>query len=548
MPKNCSSNKRDLIVSRHYNYKKCIHNIRNCVFQLSAKIEKTKRNNAKNLLKKRKKMMLLILISGLRHKKKKIYCSLTRYSHLLNRFCPFFIQKECFFVVDKSHFINSMETQKDKEVKEETIQRSEEVQTIIDRMPTRGAAYTIVLTTLLVAVTLALGLIIKYPDTVDGQISITSHLAPIRLVANTSGKLHLLYENRASVNEGQVIAYIDNGANYKDVLFIDSLLNRYNNQNLENFPITSSLIVGEISSAYHSFSIAHSQYYRMLHSNIYNTMCNSLRQQNIINAGIIQNLDKELSLKEKKLDLEKTLLSKDSTLNRAKAISEQEYNRQQSAYYDLQGAYKELHSNKLSHMAQIKKNDQQIQQYILEEQENLDKLREELSVSKSQLANMIHAWKKQYLQITPLDGQMEYLGFWRENHFVQNGQELFSILPNQNEVIGEVVVPSYGIGKIKIGQTANVKVNNYPYMEYGLIKGEVSSISRLSNKMKQSSLGTANESNVYRILIAFPNGMQTNFGKTLDLDFESQGTAEIITRPKRLIERLFDNLKANTEQ
>lgn len=161
---------------------------------------------------------------------------------------------------------------------------------------------------------------------------------------------------------------------------------------------------------------------------------------------------------------------------------------------------------------------------------------------------MIHTWKKQYLQIAPIDGQMEYLGFWRENYFVQSGQELFSILPNQNEVIGEVIVPSYGIGKVKVGQTANVKVNNYPYMEYGLIKGKVSSISRLSNKMKQSSPGTTNESYVYRVLIAFPNGMETNFGKTLDLDFESQGTAEIITKPKRLIERLFDNLKANAEQ
>lgn len=100
-----------------------------------------------------------------------------------------------------------MEAQKDKEPKEEAAQRSEEVQTIIDRMPTRGATYAIVLTMLLVATTLALGFIIKYPDTVDGQISITSHLAPIRLVANTSGKLHLLYENKVLVNEGQIIAY-----------------------------------------------------------------------------------------------------------------------------------------------------------------------------------------------------------------------------------------------------------------------------------------------------------------------------------------------------
>lgn len=445
-------------------------------------------------------------------------------------------------------FIIDMKTQEKEETQEEAVQRSEEVQTIIDRMPTRGATYAIILTTLLITAIFVLGCIIKYPDTVDGQISITSHLAPVRLVANTSGKLHLLNENKAPIYEGQVIAYIDNEANYKDILFIDSLLNRYNDKDLENFPTINGLILGSISSTYNSFVIAHSQYYRMLHSDIYKTMCNSLQQQNIINAGIIENLDKELSLKGKKLNIEKGLLSKDSTLNRIKAISELEYNRQQGTYYDLQSSYKELQSSKLSYMAQIKRNEQQIQQYTLEEQENLDKLWGELSANKSQLSNMIHAWKKEYLQISPISGQMEYLGFWRENYFVQSGQELFSILPDQNEIIGEVIVPSHGIGKVKIGQTANVKVNNFPYLEYGLIKGKVSSISRLSNKIKQSSSSATAEGNVYHILITFPDGLTTNFNKTLDLDFESQGTAEIITKPRRLIERLFDNLKANAEQ
>lgn len=439
-----------------------------------------------------------------------------------------------------------METQD--EEKKEVIQRSEEVQTIIDRMPTSGATYAIVLTIILITSIITLGLIIKYPDTIDGQITITSNLAPIRLVSNTSGKLHLLHEDKTTIYEKQIIAYIENEANYKDVLIIDSLLTLYSNRELEDFPIITGLILGGNSSAFNSFIIAHSQYYRALHSDIYKIMCNSLQQQNIINREIIKNLDLELSLKKKKLNIEGELLSRDSILNQVKAISEQEYNRQKSLYYDLQCTYKEMHSSKLSHMAQIQRNEQQIQQYILEEQEKLEKLKADLSASKSQLINMLYTWKKQYLLISPINGQIEYLGFWRENYFVQNGQELFSILPDQNEIVGEVIVPSFGIGKVKIGQTANIKVNNYPYMEYGLIKGKVNSISRLSNKIKQSSSEVTKEGNVYRILITFPDGLHTNFNKTLDLDFETQGTAEIITKPKRLIERLFDNLKSKAEQ
>lgn len=50
-----------------------------------------------------------------------------------------------------------MEAQIEEEAKkEEVVQRSEEVQTIIDRMPTRGATYAIILTTLLILIILIL--------------------------------------------------------------------------------------------------------------------------------------------------------------------------------------------------------------------------------------------------------------------------------------------------------------------------------------------------------------------------------------------------------
>ena len=67
--------------------------------------------------------------------------------------------------------------------------KSEEVQDIIDRMPTRWTERISLLTALLILGIIALGFIIKYPDTVDGQISVTAHAAPVRLVANTSGKM-----------------------------------------------------------------------------------------------------------------------------------------------------------------------------------------------------------------------------------------------------------------------------------------------------------------------------------------------------------------------
>ena len=48
------------------------------------------------------------------------------------------------------------------------------------------------------------------------------------------------------------------------------------------------------------------------------------------------------------------------------------------------------------------------------------------------------------------------------------------------------------------------------------------------------------------IKIDFPNNLTTNFDYDLPLDFEHKGTVNIIIKPKRLIYRLFDNLKSYT--
>jgi hypothetical protein len=49
------------------------------------------------------------------------------------------------------------------------------------------------------------------------------------------------------------------------------------------------------------------------------------------------------------------------------------------------------------------------------------------------------------------------------------------------------------------------------------------------------------------VIVSFPDGTVTNYGQPLVLDFETKGIVEIVTKPKRLIERLFDNLKTKTE-
>ena len=420
--------------------------------------------------------------------------------------------------------------------------RSEEVQDIIERMPTYWVKWIALCTGCLMGIILVLSFLIRYPDTVDGQISITSNIAPVRLVAHTSGRLHLLQENQRELEIGSVIGYIESGANYQDVLLADSLLRSLVAGQHIQFP--DSLILGEVSSAYNSFLLAYLQYNRIMGSQSYVTIRRNQQEKIHTDALVVENMSKELDLKNQILNTSQDQLLKDSILLGIHGISQTEYKQKESNYLAQQESHVSLNSSILMKRSELNRGRIDLERMRIEEHQTKDEALANYLARRNELSNALAQWQERYLLRAPVTGQLEYLGFWRENTFIQSGQELFSILPQHGQIIGEVMIPSYGAGKVKVGQTANVKVNNFPYDEYGLLKGQVQSISRLTNRIKTSS----GEADAYQILISFPENSRTNFGLILPLEFESKGTVEIITKPKRLIDRLFDNLKAKSEK
>lgn len=422
--------------------------------------------------------------------------------------------------------------------------KSEEVQAIIERMPTDWTRWIAICVGVLIATVLLLGFVIKYPDTVDGRISVTAVTAPVRLVANANGRIILLQPNNSFIEENTVISYIENGADYKHILWVDSLLvSRLASENLVS-RLPDSLLLGEASSAYNAFMLAYLQYERLAGSLIYTTMLQNLQGKIRSDRLVVENLNDELKLKTHILMDSREQLQKDSLLFAKKVISEYDYLKQRATHLALKEACLSLQSSVFMKLSEISQSELEMQRIRSEKSENKEKAYSELITQKNALANAIRQWKEHYLQYSPAAGELEYLGFWRDNSFIRTGQELFSVIPDRNNILGEVLIPSYGAGKVEVGQTVNVKIDNYPYDEYGLLKGIVKSVSRITNKVETAN-GTSDS---YLAVISFPEGTVTNFGKLLPLDFETKGTAEIITRRKRLIERLFDNLKAKTEK
>jgi len=136
---------------------------------------------------------------------------------------------------------------------------------------------------------------------------------------------------------------------------------------------------------------------------------------------------------------------------------------------------------------------------------------------------------------TPIAGQVTFTNFWSINQFVSAGNVVFNVVPeNEREIIGKATIPIAGAGKVEVGQRVNIKLDNYPYMEYGLLEGKITNISMVPVTTEKGGYYTAE--------IKLINNLVTNYKKALPFNQEMQGNAEIITKDRRLIERLVEPL------
>lgn len=419
--------------------------------------------------------------------------------------------------------------------------RSEEIQDIIDRMPTGWTRYVTAIVILFVAVMLVLGCLIKYPDTVAGEVTITSAAAPVRLLAPGSGRLHLLRHDGDSVGAGDVIAYVDDGAALADVLLLDSLLALDCEDSEEELP---ALLLGSLSSAYDAWVTARYSLNQIRSTKTYSIMRRNLEEQQRLSQSMAESQEHQLSLSIAEFRTARSRIGKDSLLNIEGAISDEEMERKRSSLSTQEIQLIGQRSNLLNTRSGISQNRIEHARIGINESEELRRATENLKVRESELRSILRQWKERNLLTASIRGKVEFLGFWRENEVVQAGQTLFSILPPKGRVYGEAHVPTAGFGKVEVGQRANVKLINFPYDEYGHVSGRVERVSHLTQVM-QATQGTIE---TYLVIISFPEGLVTNFGLHLDPGYESRGTVEIITRPKRLIERLFDNLKSRKEK
>jgi len=295
-----------------------------------------------------------------------------------------------------------------------------------------------------------------------------------------------------------------------------------------------NLDLGEVQAEYSAFlqQLERFQFGRSNRSESARSNIGSIQQQ-------IKQLEQSISFDQKSLKRTKNqlesaedLLQKQQELFDQGIISRVDIEREKTKVSDIERQYEQQEDNVLEKQNTIINLRRGINDVSLGASETYSSTTISLLNSLSTLRSAVDKWKQTYLLIAPIDGKVSLnADFVKVQQYVKQGELVMTILPPQNQgIIGRVLLPITGSGKVTEKQQVVVKLDNYPHHEFGTIRGIV---------LKKSLVP---KDDVYTILVGFPEGLRTSHKKDIPFGQQLQGRADIITDDKNFLQRLAEQL------
>jgi multidrug resistance efflux pump len=415
--------------------------------------------------------------------------------------------------------------------------RSEEVQEILTKLPSSMLRYGNALFLILIVLLLFISWWVKYPDIIVSQGIITTEVPPQKEYSKIHSTIqHLLVVNDQEVETGELLAVLQNTANYEDVLLLEQVLytvsydKKYFQFPLDSLPV---LFLGDLEAPFAAFENAYMQYQLNKElqpfdndaiANRSTRMQLQVQLRNTLSRKRIQKT--ELDFKKKELDRSKTLFEKGVVSAQEYELKQLEYAQNERAYQSVDASISQLRnqlSNTSSSLEGIK----------------INRTKEELQLYKSviqsftQLKKAVRNYEQLYILRATLKGRLSFTQNWSENQQVAQGELLFTVFPEDYQsYIAILKTPVWNSGKLKVGQKTYLKLQNFPETEFGVVEGKVSSISQVPDK-----------NGFYYVQIALSDHLITSYQNEIKLYQETKVVAETVTEDLRLLERFFYQFK-----
>jgi len=418
--------------------------------------------------------------------------------------------------------------------------RSEEVQEILGTPPGWLVRWGTFVVFLCVGGLLGVATIISYPDVVPARITITPSAPSVDVFVRTDGHIAGFFARDSQyVKEGHVLAVLQSSAQYADIKRLSTHLDywlRCVPDSLEKIQPLADLEIGELQTDYAVFLQA-MDIYRFGKSGKSSSVrigMDAIKQQvEKLNQSIAVDQKAERRMQSQLLSA-KELYQRQRELYDAGGISRNDLEKERQRVDDLERQLDALEDNILRKQNEITSLNKNRSDASSDEEESELTAAGRVRQSLSSLKASLDRWKQTYLVTAPIEGQVSLnANFFVEKQYVRQGQQLLVIIPPQNnKVVGRLLLPIANSGKVHSRQRVVIKLDSYPYSEFGTLRGFVYSKSLVPKDDK------------YAVIVVLPDGLKTTFGKPIAFEQQLEGAAEIITDEKRLLQRIYEQIFA----
>ncbi len=411
--------------------------------------------------------------------------------------------------------------------------RSDEVQEIMSYIPPWIIRWGISVIALCVLSLLFLSWFIRYPEIITARITLSTTPPPIRVRANSSGALAKLFvEENMIVQAGDYLAVLKNAADIDRVLALERQLEDFASLRIKDKHFEALNQLGELQTDYNLWI-------KRIKEQGFHQQSASFRREKIANLQaqyqelqkVNEGLSDQLKLRERELEIAQNEFEIDQDLYQKETIARVEMEQSEMRYLQqklsLEQSSNQIHNNQI----QLREYSKIINQLKQDTKSTSHSLSLNISDSHQRLLSSLAIWKQRYLMIAPASGKLSFFDVWALHQFVGQGTAVMSIVPNSTSIIGKLALQPTGSGQVKVGQTVNIKLDNYNPQHYGMLQGRIQQIAALPKE------------DIYVADVALSDGLRTTYGQQLAFKAEMTGTAEIITDNLRLIERVFNQLR-----
>jgi len=229
------------------------------------------------------------------------------------------------------------------------------------------------------------------------------------------------------------------------------------------------------------------------------------------------------------------------TLADGNAVSRLEVERQQEAVLSLRQSAQQVAGRIAAMKGDLAAYRSQLGGAPARRQEALAEMRAALAALKAQLAQV--AGQGEAVLEAPVAGRVAALAVSRGQN-VRAQQLAVALLPEGGRLEAELFVPTRAAGFIRPGQPVRLQLDAFPHQRFGVVAGEVASVSRTVFEPAELPVSLPVAGPVYRVLASLSSQEVDAYGERFPLQAGMTLSAHVVQEERRLWQVLLDPLLA----